>query len=87
MRGNLGLCWRAECEMAHTTIIAFWAHGLFAQWALSECPLLAHSGHPWLHRICPLLGVKRTLCLHRMCPFDTQIGRGADAGCTVEAGP
>ena len=25
-----------------------------------RCPLLAQSGHPWLHRTCPLLGVKRT---------------------------
>jgi len=23
-------------------------------------PLLAQSGHPWLHRTCPLSGVKRT---------------------------
>jgi hypothetical protein len=27
-----------------------------------QCPLLAQSGHPWLHCTCPLLGVKRT-CL------------------------
>jgi len=27
----------------------------------AECPLLAQSGHPWLHCTCPLLGVKRTL--------------------------
>jgi len=26
----------------------------------SECPLLAHSGHPQLHCTCPLSGVKRT---------------------------
>ena len=25
-----------------------------------QCPLLAQSGHPSLHRTCPLLGVKRT---------------------------
>ena len=26
-----------------------------------ECPLVAQSGHLYLHRTCPLLGVKRTL--------------------------
>src|SRR6478752_8542870 len=26
----------------------------------NQCPLLAQSGHPKLHRTCPLLGVKRT---------------------------
>ena len=26
----------------------------------TECPLLAQSGHPELHRTCPLSGVKRT---------------------------
>ena len=25
-----------------------------------ECPLLAHSGHPWLQCTCPISGVKRT---------------------------
>jgi len=31
-----------------------------------ECPLLALSGHSYLHRICPLSGVKRTrrIALH-----------------------
>ena len=32
-----------------------------------ECPLLAQSGHPSLHRTCPLLGVKRT------CAFALQM--------------
>jgi hypothetical protein len=27
---------------------------------LCKCPLLALSGHFYLHRTCPLLGVKRT---------------------------
>ena len=37
----------------------------------AECPLLALSGHRFLHRTCPLLGVKRTclVALH-MSAFD-----------------
>jgi hypothetical protein len=36
-----------------------------------ECPLLAQSGHSFLHRICPLSGVKRTCAGHRrMSAYD-----------------
>jgi hypothetical protein len=34
---------------------------------MAQCPLLAHSGHPLVHRTCPLLGVKQT------CRFATQM--------------
>jgi hypothetical protein len=30
-----------------------------------ECPLLAQSGHPELHRTCPLSGVKQTSTAHK----------------------
>src|SRR5262245_48159989 len=34
-------------------------------------PLLAQSGHPWLHRTCPLSGVKQTCCFAvHMSAFD-----------------
>ena len=46
----------------------------------AECPLLAQSGHPELHRTCPLLGVKRTSLPHRkMSAYDpkrTSAGAG-----------
>ena len=41
----------------------------------AECPLLALSGHPKLHRTCPLSGVKRTHDVLRCkCPLMTQSG-------------
>ena len=43
-----------------------------------ECPLLAHSGHWFLHRTCPLSGVKRTfLTLSKSSSAQTiEPGRG-----------
>ena len=38
--------------------------------SLGRCPLLAQSGHPWLHRTCPLLGVKRTCRGHHRMSAD-----------------
>ena len=32
---------------------------------IEQCPLMAHSGHPQVHRTCPLSGVKRT-CFRRL---------------------
>jgi hypothetical protein len=38
---------------------------------MAECPLLAQSGHLWLHRTCPLSGVQRTsLVVLHMSAFD-----------------
>ena len=34
--------------------------GTGARGQLSQCPLLALSGHGSMHRTCPLMGVKRT---------------------------
>ena len=44
----------------------------------AQCPLLAQSGHPSLHRTCPLSGVKQTWPLHCICLLLTQSGNRAD---------